>query len=177
MLETLKEIVISIGIFLGVVSPQNDPQLHIKIYKTDTEVLFSLEIAHCINPDIRELIHAANPVEVRLTVHTGSQPQPQLQIRHRITYDPATGIYTVYYSNTDQFHRTDNTTAAFSIFAGFYRIPILETADFQRLSRKTLSFTAAIDLEQQGGFDPGVLWNYKEPRQSFTYQSLKEIPY
>lgn len=176
-MDAFKEFIISIGIMLGLISPQVDPGLNIKIYKTEEAVCFSLEIENGINSDIEALILAGNKITVRLEILVDRDKIVKKEISHSISYNPLDGYYTIEYEETGKLHHTNNKMAAYTIFTGFYQVQMLSVEEFTALRQKSLHFRAAIVMETRAGFDPAVLWNYKTPEVSFIYKSLREIPY
>lgn len=176
-MDKLKEFIVSIGIFLGLVSPQNDPELSINLFRTSHYIMYSLEIENCINEDIDELVAAANTVMVNIEVFLDDNEQPVRRVYHTISYDPALSRFTVYRSEADVTHVTDDRNAAYAIFISFYNLSLMETEKFSLLEKKILRFRADIELESQGDFDSAVLWNYIEPEAEFSFHSLEEIPY
>ncbi len=176
-MDKLKEFIVSVGVFLGLINPQNDPELSINLFRTNQYIMYSLEIENCINEDIDELIAAANTVTVNIEVFLDDDQRPVKKVYHSISYDPALSRFTVYRSEADVTHVTGDRNAAYAIFISFYNLSLLETEKFSRLEKKNLRFRANIELELKGDFDSAVLWNYMEPEAEFSFHSLEEIPY
>jgi len=174
-MEALHKWVLSIGVFFGLLAPQAEPVLNIKIYKTTQAINFSLEIENGVNKDMEALILASNPVTIQIDIVVDKALIKQCT--HVLTYNLLDGYYTVRDSETGLLHRTDNKAAAFFIFTGFYNIELLSMATFEAARQKTIVFRAFVLMEDQHDFNPAVLWNYKEPQKKFTYKSVKEIPY
>lgn len=177
MTDWLRDVIISLGVFLGLVSPQTDPVLNCRIFRQKDSIYYTAEIENAINSDVQELILASNKLAIYITAMVGEYDESGLENYHIIFYDLKKDEFEIYYSETNKYHRTNNSEAAFIIFKNFYNIPIIDIFRFQQLNVKRIRIKVEIRIMDETNFDAKVLWNYKEPSITFEYNSIYEIPY
>jgi len=171
----LKDLVVTLGIALGLVQAQTDPALLCKITRTREAVYAAAVLENSMNEDMDTLIHAGNPMTVRFVYTVGSEISGEYV--HTIIYSPKEKLYSVSYSETGRVHETSSTEAAYSIFLGFYSLFLCTVEDFSEIPDKKIRIQSILELPEDNFFDPGVLWNYQTPEWDIEYSKITEIPY
>ena len=167
----MRGFLLSLGILLGIVSPQPDPELAVRLFRSSGQLCITVEIHDAVNTEVLKLIQAGNPIQLGITIAGPIADVPQ-SFTHRISFDPVQLLYTVDISETAAQHKTANQLAAVDIFGRFYGLVLAPEKD--------ISFPAMIDVQASLSttgkvtFDPAVLWNYHTPRFHTEFSSLSD---
>jgi|SRR5208282_5774015 len=162
---------LSLGILLGIVSPQPDPELAVRLFRSNGQLCITVEVRGAVNAEVLKLIQAGNPLQLRITI-AGPIGDERQSFAHTITCDPVQRLYTIDIFETAAQHRTANQLAAIDVFGRFYGLRLAPEED--------IHFPATIDifgtLTATGpvSFDTSVLWNYRTPRFHAEFGSLRD---
>jgi len=174
----LRDLIVALGIAFGLVQAPTDPVLICRITRSHDAVCAAATIENGMNEDISSLIHAGNPVTIRLSSwirNAGTEKSGEFI--HTIRYSPQKKEYTIFYSETGKNHRTYNGEAAISIFLSYYSLVLCGSEDLSRTSNSKIRIQCKIEMPEEDFFDAGVLWNYQSPEWQIEYSRLSEIPF
>ena len=175
MVRVVRTIVVSLGLFLGILKPQTDPILECRLFRTDRAIHLSMEVANGVNEDVEELVLSGNPVEIDVAIYCGNLDR--ITYSNILSYSPLKEEFTVYRSATDTSHRTISREAAFSIFVSFYDLYICPVSTFVGMKKMSVRIEAVIMLPEDSSFDALALWNYRTTEKAFNYSRITEIPF
>ena len=177
MERLINSVILSIGIFLGIIQPYTDPVLLCRVLRTVEDLYITLEIENGINESIEQLIYSSNRILVHITVTCGETIKKVFS--HEIWYDPLIATFFISISETEMEYETKNKDAAYRIFLSYKKLVLCDLKIFINLEKKHININGQIEIQgiDNTDFDTGVLWNYITPEKSFTFQNITEIPY
>jgi len=171
----MRDFLLSIGILLGIVTAQADPQLNFRLYRHADAIYINAEVQSLTSPEFESLINAGNAISLLLQVKSNTMPTKTFT--HVLSFDPLRNVYTVSLPDRDQKHQVANYQAALDLFTRFYaeKLPI-QLNSMPENEHLNLNLRVLLQMTDRPDFDTGPLWNYHNPQANVRFASYKEIP-
>ncbi len=174
----MREFLLSLGIMLGIVSAQPDPQLAARAYRDSTTLFVTAEVRDVLGKEALALARAGDTLRLNLELRSEAGATAGLvfgPFHHDLIYDPISRIWSIELSENGAHHQTSDARAAVDIFSRFYGLYLGELA--------TLGFPLKLRLKVQladasnSAVASDLLWNLKTPETVLESASLSELPW
>jgi hypothetical protein len=172
--DALYRFFLSIGVGLGLIAGQADPQIAGRILRQEappgsareTLLVAEAEIAGAFSKGSRELVEAGSTIAVRLVEATRS-----------LAFDLRARRYVVGFAGEGRTASVPDAETAIALASSFPGFAICPASNLAYGGRVTLS--ASVGLVDAAGawHDAPVLWNYVRPQAGFSFGSPTEVPF
>jgi hypothetical protein len=167
--DALRRLFLSIGIALGLASPQPDPAIAARLGLDSGLLVASARIENAFAPGARELIAAGTKVALRFSasVELPSRPLASEETR-ALWYDLRSGFFDVSYDEGKTAALVDP-SAAMTLASELSGLALCEAREAPLGTR--IVIRAQIGILDSSGLwhDAPVLWNYVTPRAVLSY--------
>jgi hypothetical protein len=185
--DALYRFFLSIGVGLGLIAGQADPQIAGRILRQEappgsareTLLVAEAEIAGAFSKGSRELVEAGSTIAVRLAaelVASGGRSW-RVEATRSLAFDLRARRYVVGFAGEGRTASVPDAETAIALASSFPGFAICPASNLAYGGRVTLS--ASVGLVDAAGawHDAPVLWNYVRPQAGFSFGSPTEVPF
>jgi hypothetical protein len=165
-----KGFVLGVATLLGLSTAGEPPVTTLRPYRDSAALYASVEVEGLPGQDLERLVDSSFDVRIHATIWAGNA---KAEVYRDIRYD---GLqYEVSVSETGGTHRTSDSAAAWAIASRFTRIELgpLSTLRFPLAAGCKIS----LSLPKDPGYDPMVVWGYKQAAAYRELDSVGLVPY
>jgi hypothetical protein len=175
MAEFFKSVVLSIGVFLGVLQPHTAPEVDARLFRDDKAIYLVAKIQEPLDSDLEDLIRSGNKVQISVAIEL---PDGKTVTEyHDINYNLRRGDYSVYCTEKWVTYRNPQLEVAIILFLNFDKIKLFSVAELVDQEKQDVKAVFSITLPEDLSVDGSSLWSYKHPTYSTSFTSVTEIPY
>jgi len=168
----IKGLILSVGVWLGIIGTPIDPALDIDIWRSEEVVLIDAVVENAESAALDRVLMSGNPLLLTLTIDEGRT----IQLVHRLVYDPARRFFT-FTDEKEESRIFGEPFVALLHFFSFRRIPVFSVDRFSGENSVELQIRADIAVENLEEADPNWLWGYHPLLRRFHFHGEQEIPF
>lgn len=171
----LRRLFFSLGVLLGIVAPQEAPDLAARVFRSNQDVYLNAELDGAFPAGSLELAAAGSEVAFELTALVEGKNRSSRALRS-LRFDRGEGMWLVGFGGDGEAKRVAGREAALLLASRVWALRIGELADFESGGTVLVQARSGIVDRDGGWHDAGILWGYSEPSRRFAFASPVEIP-